>query len=409
MKKVLIHTLIFGPDGVSTAYLYNDIALRFQREGYEVVVLTTTPHFNIVEEQIAQQPLHWKIWGLCKESSLNGIKVYHIPQKKFHSTLLRVLGFVYWHIVSFLTALFIRNVDVILAPSPPLTVGAVSVLLGKLKRCKVIYNVQEIYPDILKLKPGLVHSTLSKLERFVYNHSDAVCTIDDIFYNTILPRFKDQKKVHIIPNFVDTEVYKPVEWKGVLNPQLFPQTSGIRLLYAGNVGYAQDWEPLVQLAEKTRHEDVDYFIVGEGVMKAKLAEEVEIRQLTRVHILPYQPREMMPAIIAYSDLQFIFMNPKMEREGFPSKVYTIMACGKPLLIGSGKDTPLYNFLSDKGCAKIVGGTSAEEKADAMAQWLKCVSKKELMQMGLQGQTIIQGHYTKEIVTKQYVDLALSLI
>ena len=46
-KKVLIHSLIFSPDGVSTAYLYNDIALRFQKEGYEVVVLSTTPHFNV--------------------------------------------------------------------------------------------------------------------------------------------------------------------------------------------------------------------------------------------------------------------------------------------------------------------------------------------------------------------------
>lgn len=57
MKRVLIHTLIFSPDGVSTAYLYNDIALRLQQSGYEVVVLTTTPHFNIVPEQVEKQPM----------------------------------------------------------------------------------------------------------------------------------------------------------------------------------------------------------------------------------------------------------------------------------------------------------------------------------------------------------------
>ena len=53
-KKVLIHSLIFSPDGVSTAYLYNDIALRFQKEGYEVVVLSTTPHFNVVKEEVQE-------------------------------------------------------------------------------------------------------------------------------------------------------------------------------------------------------------------------------------------------------------------------------------------------------------------------------------------------------------------
>ena len=56
-KKILIHSLIFSPDGVSTAYLYNDIALRFQKEGYDVVVLSTTPHYNLVEEQVKKQPL----------------------------------------------------------------------------------------------------------------------------------------------------------------------------------------------------------------------------------------------------------------------------------------------------------------------------------------------------------------
>ena len=109
-KKVLIHSLIFSPDGVSTAYLYNDIALRFQKEGYEVVVLSTTPHFNVVEEQLAKQPLKWKIPGIYKESDFHGIKVMHVPQKKFKSTALRILGFVYWHIISFLLGLCIRNV-----------------------------------------------------------------------------------------------------------------------------------------------------------------------------------------------------------------------------------------------------------------------------------------------------------
>lgn len=67
-KKILIHSLIFSPDGVSTAYLYNDIALKFQENGYEVLVLTTTPHYNVVESQLAVQPLKWKVWGICKES-----------------------------------------------------------------------------------------------------------------------------------------------------------------------------------------------------------------------------------------------------------------------------------------------------------------------------------------------------
>lgn len=73
-KTILIHTLIFSPDGVSTAYLYNDIARAFQKRGYDVVVLSTTPHFNVVNEQLAEQPMKWGIWGWYKKSLFNGIR-----------------------------------------------------------------------------------------------------------------------------------------------------------------------------------------------------------------------------------------------------------------------------------------------------------------------------------------------
>ena len=56
-KKILIHSLVFSPDGVSTAYLYNDIALKFKDSGYEVAVLTTTPHYNVVDSELKKQPL----------------------------------------------------------------------------------------------------------------------------------------------------------------------------------------------------------------------------------------------------------------------------------------------------------------------------------------------------------------
>ena len=71
--------------------------------------------------------------GFLKESNFNGIKVLHVPQKKFKSTALRLLGFVYWHLVSFTTALFLKKPDIILSPSPPLTIGLLNIWLGKLR------------------------------------------------------------------------------------------------------------------------------------------------------------------------------------------------------------------------------------------------------------------------------------
>ena len=412
MKRVLIHTLIFSPDGVSTAYLYNDIALRLQQRGYEVVVLTTTPHFNIVPEQVEKQPMHWKIWGFCKVSKFNGMTVLHVPQKKFKSTVLRLLGFVYWHIVSFFIGLAVKHVDLILSPSPPLTLGFLNLGLAKLKGCKVVYNVQEIYPDILKLKSGIVLNFLRWIEHKVYNGSDAVTTIDKVFYDTIEPRFEDKSKLHIIPNFVDTELYRALsslQVNSLLDPKLFPNTDSIKLLYAGNIGHAQSWEPLIELADKTRDLNVEYIVIGEGAKRNYVEEEISKRGLDKLHLLPYQPRELMPAILSYSDASFIFMAPENDGDGFPSKVYTIMACQRPMLILSGKNTPIVNFLKDKGCAKLITEKDFDKKVNEMVEWLRIVTKENLFQMGKKGLAEIQAKYTKEIVTDMYVDLVDKLL
>ncbi len=430
MKRVLIHTLIFSPDGVSTAYLYNDIALKLQEKGYEVVVLTTTPHFNIVQEQVEKQPMHWKVWGFCKVSKFNGMTVLHVPQKKFKCTVLRLLGFVYWHIVSFFIGLTIKHVDLILSPSPPLTVGWMNLGLAKLKSCKVIYNVQEIYPDILKLKGGIVLKFLRWMEHKVYNGSDAVTTIDKVFHDTIVDRFEDKSKLHIIPNFVDTELYHEVSFMFsntdstnntdskatskestlyTLDSKLFPNTDSIKLLYAGNIGHAQSWEPLIELADRTRDVNLEYIVIGEGAKRSYVEEEIKKRGLEKLHLLPYQPRELMPAILSYSDASFIFMAPEMDGDGFPSKVYTIMACERPMLILSGENTPIINFLKDKNCAKLITEKDFDKKVNEMVAWLKSVTKEDFALMGKNGLAEIQAKYTKDIVTGMYADLVKELI
>ncbi len=406
--KVLIHSIVFNPDGVSTGYLYGDIAIALRDAGHEVVILTTTPHYNRVEVQLKKQPLRWELWGLLKKSNYKGITVYHVPQKKFRSTALRLVGFVYWHIVSFISALFIKNVDVILSPSPPLTIGLINIWLGKLKGAKVIYNVQEVYPDILGKDSGVVFKVLSKMEHYIYNNSAAITTIDEIFHNTIVGRFKDPSKLHIIPNFVDTEIYRPINDTSHLDKTIFIENNHLKLLYAGNIGMAQEWKTLIEVAKRTKGNLIDFYVIGEGVMHGYVEDKIKELNLNNVHLLPYQSRELMPEIIAFSDVQYIFMEPKIAAQGFPSKVYTIMACAKPLLVCSPDDTPIVNFLKEIDCAKIITAEDVSSKADEICKWLHSVKPERLKEMGVKGLAEIKNKYSKDIVTKQYCDLISQL-
>lgn len=412
--KILIHSIAFSPDGVSTAYLYNDIALAFQKEGYEVIVLTTTPHYNIVQNALKEQPLKKKVLGLFYSSDFHGIRVVHIPQRKFKSTILRVIGFGFWHFFSLILGLKERNISVILSPSPPLSIGFINLIIGRLKNAKVIYNVQEIYPDLWIKQGGLrskyMIDLLRWVESFVYKKSAAVTTIDEMFYNIIIDRFEYPERLHIIPNFVKTELYRPIpRHKIILNEKLFPDTSSLKVMYAGNIGYAQDWEPFLKVADLVRNENIDFYIIGEGIMKEYVMDQVDKIGLNKVHILPYQPREFMPHLLAFSDLQFIFMAEEMELYGFPSKVYTIMACEKPLIVCSGKGTPIVNFLEKYDCAKVITCKELSKKVNQIAAFLKECTREDLAKMGQSGFNAISLHYTRAIVTQKYVDLVNNLL
>ena len=137
--------------------------------------------------------------GLFFTSNFNGIKVYHIPLKKYKSALIRILSFIYWHFTSLIIGLFLKKPDIILTPSPPLSSGLIAILLARIKGSKSVYNVQEIYPDLLinhgRLTNPVIIKVLKILEGWVYNWSDAITTIDQNFYNTIKTRIKNLDKL----------------------------------------------------------------------------------------------------------------------------------------------------------------------------------------------------------------------
>lgn len=409
-KKILIHSIVFSPDGVSTAYLYNDIALGFRNAGYEVVVLTTTPHYNLIESTLIKQPLKSKFFGIFYESDFNGIRVIHVPLKKYKSTIIRILSFIYWHFLSLIIGLSIKKVDFILSPSPPLSIGLISILIAKKNRAKFIYNVQEIYPDLLikngALKSNIIIKSLKWLEKYVYNYASAVITIDQKFYDQIVDRFNEKDKLKIVPNFVDTELYKPIS-KEIELPHLFKKDPHkVRLLYAGNIGFYQDWEPVLFAAKKLIDTNIEFWIIGEGVKKEYLIKEVKKHNLSNIKVLPYQDRELMPMINSFADIHFISISKEMEQEGFPSKVYTIMACSKPMIVITGENTPLFNFLKSLNCSILISENRNEEFVRAINELANNETQKE--ELAQNGYNIIQQYYTKEKVVAKYLNLFKNL-
>ena len=410
--KIVIHSLVFYPDGVSTAYLYNDIALGLKSSGYEVSVLTTTPHYNLIEENSIKQNLKKKFFGLYYSSKYMGINVIHIPMYKFKSTILRLLSFIYWHFLSFWILLFTSRIKFILSPSPPLTIGLVSGIVAKIKKASFIYNVQEIYPDLLihsgKLKNGFAIQILKKLEKTVYNLSSVVTTIDEEFYQTIVGRFHDKTKLKIIPNFVDLDLYNPHFTTHEIPEEFQSEMKDKKIaFYAGNIGNYQDWDPVLYAAKNSQVQNLEFWIIGEGVKKQYLIDEIKKQEITNIKVFPYQKREVIASLNNKVSVHFISINEQIENEGFPSKIYSMLASGKPTIVVAGKNTPIYKFLEYKDCSVLVYQNRLSDFTTSLGNLL---SDDELAhKIGKNSFELILNEYSKDSVIKKYVDLFDSII
>lgn len=411
MAKVLLHTLVFSPDSVSTSYLMTDLARQLKTSGHDVTVLTTTPHYNLDPGSMERQPMQRRWLGLLYTSSVTGIPVWHVKlPMKGDRVYTRVLDYVYFHAMALLVgALQLGRYDIVITPSPPLTIGVVGWLLGMMRGVPFVYNIQEIYPDfavnqgIIKNRPFI--RALQWLERFVYDRSVRVVTISEWFNQIIKDRVAREKLV-VIPNFVDTALYRPLPRDNPFT-QEHDLVRSFNVLYGGNIGLSQDWEAFLLAAKRLEHLPIAFVVVGDGARRKWLEDAVGERQLKNVRMLGYQTRETMPLVNASADICTIPMKAATTKDTFPSKIYTIMACAKAVIVQADDDSELAWLISTVGCGRVVPPGDAEAYVRAVET--SYYEHEKLSAEGKRGFDFVVREYSKEVVGDKYSRLVQELV
>jgi colanic acid biosynthesis glycosyl transferase WcaI len=356
------------------------------------------------------QPLTKRRLGLYYTSNYNGVKVYHIPMRKARRPLRRMVDFVKFHIFSIIIGSGLGKFDIVLAPSPPLTIGLVAYIIAILCRGKSIYNVQEIYPDFA-INQGTIKNKqfigmLKSLEKYIYKRSAAITLIDQKFAEIVYPRSKNNSKFKIIPNFVDTEFYIP-------QPRINEFSSKYRLndkfvvAYAGNIGLAQNWEPVIEACLQLNSFPILFLIVGDGIKKDWLKNKIKEKKIKNLLLLDYQAKKIMPLINASADIHTILMNSEMDKDGFPSKIYTIMSSARPAIISTGKNSPLYHLMQDASYGRHVPLNDNDAYISAIKQ---AYNEREMLAgEGERGREFILKFFSKEVVTRKYHELISTLV
>lgn len=405
-EHVLVLTLVFPPEEVSTSQLLGELVEDLVRQGRRVTVVTTKPHFH--PDKLGEQRRHLvpRWGGLLSRSEFAGAEVFHTAMPvKAGGLWRRAAGWLGFHALSIVAAALVAGrAQVVFAPSPPLTTGLAAWIVAKIKGARYVYNVQELYPDTAvalgALRPGFLLDLMYAVERFVYRNAFAVTVIGNGMRERIIAKGIPAARVHLIPNFVDstTIIERPKD-----NP--FAREHGLVhrfvVMYAGNIGHAQGLEVLLDAAALTADEPaVVYAIVGEGAVRDELMTQARERRLANVVFVEQQPFERVPDIYGASDINVVPLARALVEDAVPSKVYRIMAARRPVLAIVDSRSDVAAIVREAGAGWVVPpGDPA-----AIADVVRSAVKARASDMGTRGRAFAQAHVERGTITQRYGEL-----
>ncbi|MGE5802058.1 MAG: glycosyltransferase family 4 protein [Gemmatimonadota bacterium] len=405
---VVLLSLVFSPDNVSTAHVMADLTSDLTRFGHRVTVFTTTPHYNEDPGAQAAQPLR-PLWGpLLQTSDYHGMRVYHAwMPRKGRSVVLRLLAWIWFHVVSTVAALMLaRRPAVILVPSPPLTAGVSAWVLGRLRSAPFVYNVQEIYPDIAinlgALRNRAAIRLMYALEQFVYRRARAITVIAPRMRERLLEKGVPPAKIVVIPNFVDLGDLSP---RPKDNP--FSRAFGVHdkfvVSYAGNLGPAQGLECFVDVAALLReHRDVRLLLIGDGMLAEPLRARATAQGLSNLVVIPYQPYSAVPDIYGASDLCVVAQAATTGSDAIPSKVYRIMACERPVVAATDHRSDLAHLIRDADAGVVIPPESANALAEAVRDAI--AAPDHWRRRAASGRAYVAAHNSRASISHQYEEM-----
>jgi putative colanic acid biosynthesis glycosyltransferase WcaI len=404
----------YAPDTAPTGEVITQIGTELIARGHELQVVTSLPWYR--EHRIEQG------WGgrvARREVTDWGqvTRVHPFPTDKGNIPA-RALAFGGFTVLATLSAMFGRRdgrPDAVLAMSPPLTLGGAGWLAARRWRIPYVFNIQDVFPDVAVEVGAITNPKVIKaaswLERWSYRRADAVTVLsDDLGANLraklagsrglgwLGRRIDPQDRVRVIPNFVDTDWIQPRD-PGTGSYRREHGLEGKRVvMYAGNVGFSQSLELMLAAARSLADRpDVAFVINGGGSALDDL--RAQAAELPNVRFVGYQPKERLPEVLAAADIHVVPLKRGLAASSVPSKTYSIMAAGRPIVAAVDEGTEVARVVETAGAGLAVPPEDPESFTAAVT---KLVDTPEVAaQMGRSARAFVERWASPAAVALQY--------
>ncbi|MCA1065403.1 glycosyltransferase family 4 protein [Rossellomorea sp. AcN35-11] len=325
MKKILIISQNFYPEIGSAGNRMKNIFLLLKKRGYDVDMLTTEPTYPT--KKIYENEEFWDDPSINEyESSINRIK---IRDRKYSRGIFNRLLFYLEMYFKFMVEVFINRskYDVVLVTSPAIFVAMVGVMAKWRFRSKLILDVRDLWPESLKgvgvFNYKWILAFFNKVEKFIYKSSDEIIINSRGFKDHIVnKRNIDPSKLSFMPNAARVEEIR----------SNITSTDRFKVIYAGNIGLAQDGDLLIELAKELLKKDIDFSIIGYGLKRQEVYDQIKKHDLSNVTFISPKTRKECLQIISQHHAGIVTLNNKSVFETvLPGKVIDYMTCGVPIV------------------------------------------------------------------------------
>ncbi len=404
--NVLIVTNHFWPENFPINILARDLHDR----GHQITVLTGIPNYPGGK--------FYPGYGIFQRltDDYHGIKILHAPivPRGRGGALRLILNYLSYALgASFLAAS--RDwgaVDLILVyETSPVTVAIPALVLKRLGKIPIMFWVQDLWPETLSAT-GAVNSSfllglIGLLVRRIYRRSDLIMAQSRAFFPSIEQYDGSGKEIVYFPNSA-ADFYRPVTVRsGAPERALMPQ--GFRLMFAGNIGAAQDFETILAAAELLKdQQDLQWVILGDGRRRAWVEGQVRTRGLAKtVSLLGRYPPEAMPRFFALADALLVTLKKEpIFALTIPSKMQSYLACGRPIIAALDGEGARVVEEAGAGLAGPAGDPRALAK-NVLAMYRQSDSQRQAM--GLRGRAYFERHFKREMLLDRLEGLMRQVI
>lgn len=405
-KNIYLLTQYFFPEVASTSQLLTELAEDLSKNGFKVVVFTAQPSYN-------------KSQKLPTTENYKGITIRRVWSTHFRRSnilgrLLNELTFVISLMFTFLVTRLEKGIFLIVTNPPLLPV--VGLILKRIEKFPYIYLVYDIYPDIaVKLGYLSPNSILTRLweavnKRALANASKIIVIgecMKEVIEEKLLKYPQYMKKVEVIHNWTDEKKIFPVPKES----NWFIKEHGLEgkfvVLYSGNLGLSHPLESVIEVARKLRDKNIVFLFIGNGGKKPMLEKMTNDMNLKNVKFLPYQDEKILPFSLSSGDVAIITLEEGVEGLSVPSKLYSFLAAGRPILGMVGKKSEVALVIEKANCGFVIRPNDVDKFASIIEYLYD--NPNLLIEFSKNARKFFESNFTRFRATKRYFEVISSVL